>query len=383
MGECLIIRGGGGTDTSNANATSAVVLTGYTCYVDDQLIVGSMPVQTLNQKLGAGGSVTIPAGYYNGVSSVISTSTLAEETAATAASSHILTGYTGWSNGGWIAGSMANWGNTGATLAANGVYWIPAGWHAGAGVVNQSLAVHGGGTYTPTTGDQVICWAGWYAAGNIVVLGSSALTAGNIRNGVWIFGVLGNFTGWVDSTMNVSAIWPLNYGPDYTEYWANSNDWTQLWAVQYGYAISSNAANGISVGQRLWDMGFRWLNLSASLSAFDRSGACDGSIVMQWEAWRYGSTGNIIRYSKGSYYITNPENQPTAGHHSGWSIGSGTKVGSTATFTQKVPLRPTTSTSSTTYWTSSAGVYISMEDARRLSAGMLKLNSFNFYFSKS
>lgn len=185
--------------------------------------------------------------------------------------------------------------------------------------------------------------------------------------------------------MDVSAIWPLNYGPDYTEYWANSNDWTQLWAVQYGYAISSNAANGISVGQRLWDMGFRWLNLSASLSAFDQSGVCDGSIVMQWEAWRYGSTGNIIRYSKGSYYITNPENQPTAGHHSGWSIGSGTKVGSTATFTQKVSLRPTTSTSSTTYtyWTSSAGVYISMEDVSRLSAGMLKLNSFNFYFSKS
>ena len=195
MGECLIIRGGGGTDTSNANATSAVVLTGYTCYVDDQLIVGSMPVQTLNQKLGAGGSVTIPAGYYDGTSSVISTSTLAEETAATAASSHILTGYTGWSNGGWVAGNMANWGNTGATLAANGVYWIPAGWHAGAGVVNQSLAVHGGGTYTPTTGDQVICWAGWYAAGNIVVLGSSSLSASNIRNGVTIFGVTGTDKG--------------------------------------------------------------------------------------------------------------------------------------------------------------------------------------------
>ena len=219
MGECLIIRGGGGTDTSNANATSAVVLTGYTCYVDDQLIVGSMPVQTLNQKLGAGGSVTIPAGYYDGVSSVISTSTLAEETAATAASSHILTGYTGWSNGGWIAGSMANWGNTGATLAANGVYWIPAGWHAGAGVVNQSLAVHGGGTYTPTTGDQVICWAGWYAAGNIVVLGSSNLAASNIRNGVSIFGVWGTCSGWIDSDL---WVWD---GTNYANNWGVCGIW--------------------------------------------------------------------------------------------------------------------------------------------------------------
>ena len=193
------------------------------------------------------------------------------------------------------------------------------------------------------------------------------------------------YTGWVDSTMNVSVIWPLNYGPDYTEYWANADDWTTLWAVQYGYAISSNAASGISIGQQLWNMGFRWLNLSASLSAFDQSGVCDGSIVMQWEAWRYGSTGDIIRYSKGSYYTLNPESQPTAGYHSGWSIGSGTKKGSTATFTRKVSLRPTTSTSSATYtyWASSAGVYIHMDDVSRLSAGMLKLNSFNFYFSKS
>ena len=201
MGECLIIRGGGGTDTSDATATASVVLSGYTCYVNDQLIAGSMPVQTLNQKLGAGGSVTIPAGYYDGSSSVISTSTLAEETAANAASSHILSGYNGWVNGGLVQGSMANWGNTGATLAANGVYWIPAGWHAGAGVVNQSLAIHWGGTYTPNTGNQVMCWAGWYTGGNIVVLGSSALVSGNIKNGVWIFGVLGNFTGWVDNPL--------------------------------------------------------------------------------------------------------------------------------------------------------------------------------------
>ena len=191
---------------------------------------------------------------------------------------------------------------------------------------------------------------------------------------------MGNFTGWVDSTMNVSVIWPLNYGPDYTEYWANNNDWTQLWTIQYGYALKSNAASGISVGQQLWNMGFRWVNMSANLSAFDQSGVCDGGISINWEAWGYGSTGNIIGESH-TDYVTNPENQPTANRHAGWSIGSGTKVGSTATFTLKKALMITSG--NYTYWVSSAGVYLWMEDVSRLSAGMLKMNSFNFYFSKS
>ena len=36
---------------------------------------------------------------------------------------------------------------------------------------------------------------------NIVILGSSSLTAGNIKKGVSIFGVTGTFTGWVDTNL--------------------------------------------------------------------------------------------------------------------------------------------------------------------------------------
>lgn len=224
MGECLIIRSGGGTDTSGATATASVVLAGYTCYVNDNKITGSMPAQTLNRTLNAGGSVTIPAGYYNG-SSVISTSTLAGETAANAASSHILSGYNAWVNGSNTWGNMPNRGNIYHSLPANGSYTIPAGWHAGGGVVNQSLAFHWGGTYTPNTANQVICWANWYAAGNIVVLGSSNLVSWNIKNGVWIFGVLGNFTGWVDSKIPMTSIpgWNLFYPLDTSWCWRGKN----------------------------------------------------------------------------------------------------------------------------------------------------------------
>ena len=47
----------------------------------------------------------------------------------------------------------------------------------------------------------------FFVSGNIVVLGSSNLIASNIRNGVNIFGVTGNFSGWVDNRSSW-VIWP-------------------------------------------------------------------------------------------------------------------------------------------------------------------------------
>ena len=207
MGECLIIRSGGGTDTSDATVTSDVVLSGYTCYVNDELVTGSMVAQNPgNQSLTPGGEYTIKEGYYDGTDE-ISVTSLSDNTSANATAGYILTGYNAWVNGSNVSGSMANQGNVSQSLAANGSYTIPAGWHAGGGRVTQSLSVHVGGTYTPNTANQVICWANWYASGNIVVAGASTLTAGNIRNGVNIFGVTGNFSGWVDDRSSW-VVWP-------------------------------------------------------------------------------------------------------------------------------------------------------------------------------
>lgn len=40
MGECLIVRSGSGVDTSNATASSGMIVDGYTCYVNDDWAPG-------------------------------------------------------------------------------------------------------------------------------------------------------------------------------------------------------------------------------------------------------------------------------------------------------------------------------------------------------
>ena len=61
--------------------------------------------------------------------------------------------------------------------------------YVGSGVTKKSAA-----TYTPGTSDQSIA-SGQYLNGTQTIKGDSNLTAGNIRNGVRIFGVSGTYTG--------------------------------------------------------------------------------------------------------------------------------------------------------------------------------------------
>ena len=200
MGECLIIRSGGGTDTSGATATAARVLSGYTCYVNDVKITGTMANQgTKNASLNAGGSYTVPAGYHSG-SGKVTANALSGQTSATATAARILSGRTAWVNGSKLTGTMTNRGAISQKLAANGSYTVPAGWHNGSGKVTQSLTTQGAKNVTPKTTNQTACAASRWTTGNIVIVGSSTLIAGNIKKGVKIFNVTGTFTGWVDST---------------------------------------------------------------------------------------------------------------------------------------------------------------------------------------
>ena len=200
MGVCLIIRTSGGTDTSGATATAARVLSGYTCYVNDVKITGTMANQgTKTASLNAGGSYTIPAGYHSG-SGKVTANALSGQTSGTATAARILSGRTAWVNGSKLTGTMTNRGAISQKLAANGSYTVPAGWHNGSGKVTQSLTTQGAKTVTPTTSNQTACAANRWTTGNIVVAGNANLKAANIKNGITIFGIRGTFRGWVDST---------------------------------------------------------------------------------------------------------------------------------------------------------------------------------------
>lgn len=56
---------------------------------------------------------------------------------------------------------------------------------------SDNIPIKSAQTYTPGTTNQTIS-SGYYLTGNQTIAGDSDLVAGNIRNGVTIFGVTGN-----------------------------------------------------------------------------------------------------------------------------------------------------------------------------------------------
>ena len=197
MGICLIVKSGGGTDTSNANVTADKILSGYTVYSNDNKITGTMTnVGTQNVSgLNAGGSTIVKAGWHNG-NGTVTTNTLSSQTQCDIPDDMqwCLSGYTYWKNGTKCTGKMTNRGTKSWSIGANGSQTIESGWHNGNGTISQSISVDDGEWGpNPTTTNQQLCWQGWYYSKNRWCWGNSNLVAGNIKKGVSIFGVTGNY----------------------------------------------------------------------------------------------------------------------------------------------------------------------------------------------
>jgi len=109
---------------------------------------------------------------------------------ATAVASEILSGKTAYAKGSKLTGLMANRGAVNQSLAINGTYTIPAGYHNGSGKVTQSITTKEAATITPGTTNQTIA-AGQYLSGIQTIKGDANLIPANILSGKSIFGVNG------------------------------------------------------------------------------------------------------------------------------------------------------------------------------------------------
>ena len=236
MGECLILRAGSGVDTSGANATSDKILQGYTGYVNDVLVTGNIPiyVRNNNNKVttlttddvrpiysledsigvqytdspndGDGvrrSHIKIPfAGYYLSDSILAAPWSEVERiirinhfSGDNAYIQHIVSGYSVCTRRGLIQGSMPYWALTYNPFAINGTHTINAGCHDGSGTITQNIPTQGGVTITPNTSNLIVCHSGRYTTSPLWVAGSGNLVPGNIKKGVNIFGVVGNWQG--------------------------------------------------------------------------------------------------------------------------------------------------------------------------------------------
>ena len=162
MGECILLKSGGGNGSSDVTATKNQLLAGYTAITndsDDDPIQGTIPVNSpaSNQALNCGGAHTVKQGYHPQAYTITANS-LASQTSGTAAAGHILSGKTAWVSGSKITGTIPS---------------------------------QGAATITPGTSNKTAIAAGRYASGAITVAGNTNLVSSNIKKGVTIFGVTG------------------------------------------------------------------------------------------------------------------------------------------------------------------------------------------------
>ena len=120
-------------------------------------------------------------------------------------------------------GTMPNRGAVNQSLAINGSYTIPAGYHNGSGKVTQNVPTKGAQTYTPGTTNQTIA-ANQYLTGPQTIKGDPNLRPENIKKGVSIMGITGTYNGPVPEIYYIwtGSVWGLQ-NPSMTLTWADTS----------------------------------------------------------------------------------------------------------------------------------------------------------------
>lgn len=169
-----------GTDTSDATATAADILSPKTAYANGTKLTGTIATKTASNISVSGRTVTVPAGYY-------ASQTTKSISAVTQATPSISV-----STGGLITAS--------ATQSAGYVA-------SGTKSATKQLTVQAAQTITPSTSDKTIA-SGRYLTGTQTIKGDANLVAANIKKGVSIFGVSGTHEG---GASNAFDLIPTSY----------------------------------------------------------------------------------------------------------------------------------------------------------------------------
>ena len=192
---------GGGTNTSDATATAAEIMSGKTAYVKSGKVTGTFTIDNelstqdilISQIITAVNELPeAGSGEPN-----LQTKTVTPTTSAQTVKPD--SGYDGLSQVTVNAMTTATQATPSISVSSSGLITASstqtAGYvAAGTKSATKQLTTKAAATYTPTTSNQTIA-AGTYCSGAQTIKGDANLVAGNIKSGVSIFGVAGSYEG--------------------------------------------------------------------------------------------------------------------------------------------------------------------------------------------